>query len=68
VRAYTLGAVAKRYGVRLWQVRRLYERRILPEPARLGLYRVVTDADLPTIHRALIAAGYLRPEREEVRS
>jgi hypothetical protein len=56
---YTLGAVAKLYGVRVWQVRRLYERRLLPEPGRVGAYRVVTSDELPKIEAALRAAGYL---------
>jgi hypothetical protein len=55
----TLGAVARRLNVDLWQVRRLYERRILPEPPRVGQFRVVTEADLPTIEAALREAGYL---------
>ena len=56
----TLGAVAKLYGVRLWQVRRLYERGILPEPERVARYRVVPRDDLPRIEATLRACGYLR--------
>ncbi len=55
----TLGDVARRYGLRTWKVRRLYEDGRLEEPGRLGIYRVVSVADLPRIERALIDAGYL---------
>ena len=55
----TLGDVAKRLGCRTWQVARLFERGILPDPPRVGLYRVVPIGDLPLVKRALKAAGYL---------
>jgi hypothetical protein len=58
----TLGDIARRYGLQTWQVRRLYERRILPEPARVGSARVVHPDDLPKIEAALRQAGYLKPE------
>jgi hypothetical protein len=32
----TLGAVADRFGVQTWKVRRLYERKILPQPRGSG--------------------------------
>ncbi len=56
----TIGQVARRFGVPTWQVRRLDETRKLPEPARVGAYRVVGAEDLPRIEEALHAAGYLR--------
>jgi hypothetical protein len=59
---YSLGAVARRFGVAVWQVRRLYERRILPEPPRVGAYRVIFPGDLPRIEAALREAGYLPRE------
>ncbi len=58
----TLGVVARRLGCQLWQVRRLFERGILPEPTRVGTYRVVRATDLPVIARALRSVGYLPPE------
>jgi DNA-binding transcriptional MerR regulator len=61
---YTLGDVARHFGVEVWQVRRLYERGILPPAARVGLYRVVTTDDLPIVERALRSAGYLPNETE----
>jgi hypothetical protein len=57
---WTVGSIAKRYGVAPWQVRRLFERGLLPEPCRLGFYRVLDEADLPVVEDALRRAGYLR--------
>jgi hypothetical protein len=45
----TLGVAASRLGCRPWQIRRLFERGILPEPGRVGAYRVIPERDLPTI-------------------
>ena len=58
---YTLGEIARETGATPWQVRRLYERGLLPPAERIGLYRVVRAADLPAIRSALIEAGYLKP-------
>jgi len=55
----TLGSVARHFGVPIWKVRRIYERKILPEPARIGNYRVVHQDDLPCLEHALVEAGYL---------
>ena len=55
----TLGDVARRLGCRPWQVRRLYERGLLPEPTRVGTYRVVHHRDLAAVTAALRDAGYL---------
>ncbi len=65
-RVLTLGDVARHYGCPVWAVRRLYERGLLPEPARVGVYRVAAEADLPAIGAALADAGYLtaRPAPE----
>jgi hypothetical protein len=49
--ALTLGAVAKHYGIPLWKVRRVFERRLLPEPGRIGHYRVVASENLPELDR-----------------
>jgi DNA-binding transcriptional MerR regulator len=56
---YTTGDVAERYGIPEWRVRRLYERGILPEPARAGTYRLIRAEDLPGVENALRRAGYL---------
>ena len=60
--AYSLGEVAKRFGCQLWQVRRLFERGILPEPPRVGQYRVIPEGDLSRVEEALRSVGYLREE------
>jgi hypothetical protein len=62
---HTIGAVARRYGVEPWQVRRLFERGLLPEAHRVGAYRVIAVDDLPQVEAALKAAGYL-PEGQGV--
>jgi DNA-binding transcriptional MerR regulator len=54
----TIGAVADHFGVAPWQVRRLFERGMLPPAARVGAYRVVDPSDLPKIEGALREAGY----------
>jgi hypothetical protein len=60
----TLGDVARRYGCKVWQVRRLFERGLLAPAQRLGLYRVIAEADLPAVEEALRTADYL--PRQEV--
>lgn len=59
---YSIGAVAKRFGLPTWQVRRIIERGFLPEPARVGPYRVFRVEELPAVRAALIKAGYLAKE------
>jgi DNA-binding transcriptional MerR regulator len=61
-----LGSVAKRFGVTQRQVRRLFERGLLPEPGRVGAYRVVPVDDLPQVEEALRRAGYIPAEAEAV--
>lgn len=56
----TLGQIADKLGVQLWRLRRLFERGILSEPARVGQNRVVHVRLLPTIKQALEEAGYLK--------
>lgn len=60
--AKTMGGVASLYGVQSWQVRRLFQRGLLPPAPRVGTYRVVAAADLPAVKQALRDAGYLRSE------
>ena len=61
----TVGRVAERYGVSTWQVRRLFERGLLPPAPRVGAYRVVAASDLPRVEEALRRAGYLTAKAEE---
>ncbi len=56
----TTGDAAQELGCREWQVSRLFERGLLPEPRRVGGKRVLTRADLASIKAALTRAGYLR--------
>jgi hypothetical protein len=58
----TIGQIARHFGCLPWQVRRVFERGLLPEPQRIGAYRVVEAADLPKIEQALRQAGYLDKE------
>lgn len=58
----TIGELARRLGIPVWKVRRLYERGLLPEPARIGIYRMVSVRDIPTIKEKLRVAGYLPPD------
>lgn len=58
----TLGDVARKYGCKVWQVRRLFELGILPPAERIGVYRVVRVEDLPTLETKLIEAGYIKAE------
>lgn len=64
---FTTGQIAKRFGVDLWQVLQAIRRGFLPEPQRIGIYRFWTEADLPRVREALIAAGYLREEVGDAR-
>ncbi len=57
-----IGDVAEHFGCRAWQVRRLIERGLLPEPQRLGPFRVFFPSDLPRIEQALLATGYVGQE------
>ncbi|HZY88845.1 MAG TPA: hypothetical protein VFE78_28735 [Gemmataceae bacterium] len=55
----TTTAVANRCGCEPWQVRRLFERGLLPPTARVGAYRVIAASDMPLVEKALREAGYL---------
>jgi DNA-binding transcriptional MerR regulator len=59
---YTVGAVARRFGCTPWQIRRLFERGLLPPASRVGAYRVIAACDLPRVEAALRLAGYLPSE------
>lgn len=54
-----VGEVARRLGVKPWQVRRVVERGLVPEPTRIGAYRAFAESDLPALDAALRQAGYL---------
>jgi hypothetical protein len=46
--------------VRLWQVQKLYERKLLPRPRRVGVLRVVPEGELPKVREALRKGGHLK--------
>ena len=58
----TTSDVARRLGCRAWQVGRLFERGILPDPPRIGNFRVVPVEDLEKVKAALQTCGYLPAE------
>jgi DNA-binding transcriptional MerR regulator len=60
---FGIGEVAKRLGVKTWQVRRLEERGLLDRTARIGWNRIYDSEDLPKIEAALRKAGYLGGKR-----
>jgi hypothetical protein len=62
----TLGAAAKRLGCEAWQIRRVFTRRLLPEPGRIGAYRVIHERDLPALKAALIKLGYVTDDEKGV--
>jgi hypothetical protein len=56
----TTGAAARRLGCQPWQIRRLFERALLPQAPRVGAYRIIPVTDLPHVAEALRRAGYLQ--------
>lgn len=61
-----LGKVGARFGVSQRTIRNLFLRGILPEPGRVGAYRVVAEEDLPKVEQALRDGGYLRTAATEM--
>jgi DNA-binding transcriptional MerR regulator len=57
-----IGEVAEHFGVKTWMVRRVFERGIVPEPRRVGPFRVFQERDFPAIEKALRECGYLRAD------
>lgn len=55
----TMGQIARRYGCTQRNVRTLFLRGLLPEPARVGAYRVVPVEQLDQVEAALRKAGYI---------
>lgn len=56
----TVGQIAKRFGVDMWQVQKLFERGLLPTPQKIGVYRVLPEAAMPAVEKALREWGYLK--------
>ncbi len=61
-RLLTLGQCASRLECQLWQIQRIVDRGMVPEPPRVGKYRVFAESDLPALRSALAKAGFLPPE------
>ena len=61
-RALSLGEVARLEGCQVWQIQRLFARRLVSfEPAMFaGRFRAILERDLPEIRGALERAGYCR--------
>jgi hypothetical protein len=57
----TLGQAAAALGLRDWQLARIFRRRLVPEPARLGRMRMIAVSDLPALRRVAEKVGYLSP-------
>jgi DNA-binding transcriptional MerR regulator len=55
----TIGQLGRRYGLPDWRIRRLITHGKLPEPPRLGNFRVFTEDDIPAVEAALRDAGLL---------
>lgn len=60
VELLSVGQVARRLGADSWQVRRLFERGLLPEPERVGPYRVIRADRVAEVEAALRKAGFLK--------
>ena len=45
-RMLMLGVAARAVGIDSWQLARLFERHLVPEPRRFGRYRVIDSTDL----------------------
>ena len=58
----TMGQIGAKYGVPQRHVRNVFTRGFLPEPGRVGAYRVVPVDQLPEVESALRRAGYLPAE------
>lgn len=54
-----IGTVGRRFGCPPWQIRRLFERGLLPPAARVGAHRIIAARDLDKVER------YLPPKAEE---
>jgi hypothetical protein len=62
----TTREIADLVGVEEWQVRRLFEAGVLPEPGRFGGKRAIPRKNVPVIVDALRERGYLRHPQAEI--
>jgi hypothetical protein len=52
---------AARFNLPVWKIREVYLRKLLAEPGRCGMGRVIPIADLPKLERALRTLRYIGP-------
>jgi len=57
---YTSGELGDLLGVQAWKIARLFELRILAEPARIGGRRLIPRSMIPEIATALRAKGWFK--------
>ncbi len=62
-KTYTMGDLAREFGLQTWQVQRVANLGKLPEHPKVGNLRVVYQSDLPACRAALEGAGYLHHGR-----
>ena len=55
----SLGEVAAHFGCKTWQIRRLFERKLMAEPPRFGMFRMLRRSQLGEVEAALKKGGYL---------
>ena len=60
----TIGQIAKRTGLTMWQLNYMLNSKKLPKPERIGNYRVFRVRDLDHIREVATKAGYLDEARE----
>jgi DNA-binding transcriptional MerR regulator len=58
VRYFTTGQLARLLNCYPWQLQKLFDRRLVDEPQRVGNVRMYSEADVPAIRVALRRCGY----------
>jgi hypothetical protein len=59
---HTTGDICRQFGLMPWQILQAIKRGYLPEPQRIGQYRIWTDDELDDVRQALADAGYIPAE------
>jgi|GEM_PF-2448743 hypothetical protein len=63
----SLGELAQQLGVQVWQIARLFELGIIPEPPRLSRRRVIPKAAIPDIIEGLRQRHWLPADGGPIR-
>jgi DNA-binding transcriptional MerR regulator len=58
VRYYTTGQLARLLNCYPWQLQKLFDRRLVDEPQRVGNVRMYSEADVAAVKAALRRCGY----------